>query len=107
MYEENLNLVDELAKYLDEIVKNYGFIKKFKKEKNQMVPNEIRKLLSIAQKKKDAKVPKNDEKLKTILDKIYKLIPKEETSEQIEDIKFWRKKICNLFLNWIKPHLKT
>ena len=96
MYEENLSLVDELAKYLDEIVKNYGFIKKFKKEKNQMVPNEIRKLLSISQKKKDAKVPKNDEKLKTILDKIYKLIPKEETSEQIEDIKFLEKEDLQL-----------
>ena len=51
-YEENLALVDEITKYLDEIVKNYGLIKKYKKEKNQMVPNEIRKLLAISQKKK-------------------------------------------------------
>lgn len=90
-YDQNLELVDEIAKYLEELVKNFGLIKRYKKEKNQMIPNEIRKLLAIAEKKKTAKVTKGDEKLKSILEKIYKLLPKEEKSEQVEDIKFLEK----------------
>lgn len=87
-YDENLLIVDELAKYLDEILQNYGLIKKCKKEKIQMVPNEIKKLLPLSKPKKSAKFSKNDEKVKSVLDKIQHLLPKEEVEEQIEDIKF-------------------
>ena len=86
-FDENLSVVDEVSKSLDEIVRNHGLIKKYKKEKNQMIPNEIKKLLSVST-KKEIKFSKNEEKLKNILDKINKLLFKDDGDEQVENYMF-------------------
>ena len=86
-FDSELSVVDEAIRCLDEIVRNHGLIKKYKKEKNQMIPNEIKKFLTYSQ-KKEVKFSKNEEKLKSILSKINKLLPKEENDERIENYNF-------------------
>ncbi len=97
-FDKNLAIVDDINKILDEIYKNHGLIKKHTKEKNQMVPNEIKKLLLKTQ-KKQKKFSKSEEKLKSVLEKISKLLPKDEVGEEVfEDINFLKREDLQLVI---------